>query len=126
MFDRQALAVVAVQDVSRASTPHDLEAIGHAGDDAALILHLCLVLPILAATILGHGLSLIHDYHRIMASYLKDPGAMRDHHTARGVKLLAQALQSNRHSLAVLIQRQHHPIPWGAHATRLSVRACSV
>jgi hypothetical protein len=58
--------------------------------DAVLILHLYRIPPQLAATILGHGISLIHEYHHIMDSYLKDPDTMRDHPTSRGVKLPAQ------------------------------------
>ena len=62
--------------------------------DAVLILHLYRVPPALAATILGHGANLIDEYHHIMRSYLKDPEVMRDHLTARGVKLPAQALHT--------------------------------
>jgi hypothetical protein len=58
--------------------------------DAVLILHLYRIPPALAATILGHGLSLIHEYHHIISSYLKDPDDLRDHLTSRGVKLPAQ------------------------------------
>jgi hypothetical protein len=59
-----------------------------------LILHLYRIPPQLAATILGHGLGLIDEYHHIMRSYLKDPEAMREHLTARGVKIPAQALHT--------------------------------
>lgn len=62
--------------------------------DAVLILHLYRIPPQLAATILGHGLGLIDEYHHIMRSYLKDPEAMREHLTARGVKIPAQALHT--------------------------------
>jgi hypothetical protein len=44
--------------------------------------------------VLGHGLGLIDEYHHIMRSYLKDPEAMREHLTARGVKIPAQALHT--------------------------------
>jgi hypothetical protein len=50
--------------------------------------------PALAATILGHGASLIDEYHQIMRSYLKDPAVMRDHLITRGVKLPAQIPQT--------------------------------
>jgi len=62
--------------------------------DAVLILHLYRIPPQLAATILGHGPSLIDEYHHIMRSYLKDPETMREHLTARGVKLPTQVLQT--------------------------------
>jgi hypothetical protein len=62
--------------------------------DAVLILDLYRVPPALAATILGHGASLIDEYHQIMRSYLKDPEVMRDHLIARGVKLPAQVPQT--------------------------------
>jgi hypothetical protein len=62
--------------------------------DAVLILHLYRVPRALSATILGHGTSLIDEYHHIMRSYLKDPETMRDHLTARGVNIPAQVLQT--------------------------------
>lgn len=62
--------------------------------DAVLILHLYRVPPALSATILGHGASLINEYHHIMHSYLKDPETMREHLTARGVNIPAQVLQT--------------------------------
>jgi len=62
--------------------------------DAVLILHLYRIPPQLAATILGHGLGLIDEYHHIMRSYLKDPETMREHLTARGVTIPAQTLHT--------------------------------
>ena len=60
--------------------------------DAVLILHLYRVPPALAATILGHGISLIHEYHHIMSSYLNHPDSMRNHLISRGLQLPPQVL----------------------------------
>ena len=62
--------------------------------DAVLILHLYCVPPTLAVTILGHGISLIHKYHHIISSYLKEPDSMRDHLMSRGVQLPPQVLDT--------------------------------
>ena len=62
--------------------------------DAVLILHLYRVPPTLAATILGHGTSLIHEYHHIISSYLKNPETMRDHLISRGVHQPPQILET--------------------------------
>ena len=62
--------------------------------DAVLILHLYHVPPQLAATIIGHGPSLIDEYHHLMNSYLKDPETMRHHLEARGVTIPAKVLQT--------------------------------
>jgi hypothetical protein len=58
--------------------------------DAVLILHLYRIPPPLAAAILKRGLSLIHEYHHIIDSYLKDPETIRQHLISRGVQLPAQ------------------------------------
>ena len=44
--------------------------------------------------LLGHGISLIHEYHHMISSYLKDPDSMRDHLISRGVQLLPQVLET--------------------------------
>ncbi len=58
--------------------------------DAVLILHLYRIPPPLAATILKRGLNLIHEYHHIIDSYLKDPETIRQHLISRGVQIPAQ------------------------------------